>query len=243
MYGPDQPSLTLGLRGIVYTEVEVLGPTQDVHSGLFGGIVHNPNQLLVNALADLIDADGHITVPGFYEGVQPLSAREKSLYAALAVDEEAYCRTLGVPSLVGEREYSLLERRWTRPTLDINLLPRRQSAHRHTGGSPSGRLLPTSARPKPRTHPSCPRRAHPRSSARRHPRRIQKPALLTGLLFGSRPSTSRACARGDAQGIRNRAGVYPRGRLHPHRRRFCRCDGRTGPAHRPRANHRQLARP
>jgi len=136
MYGPDQPSLTLGLRGIVYTEVEVFGPTQDVHSGLFGGIVHNPNQLLVNALAGLIDAEGRIAVPGFYEEVQPLSAREKSLYAALAVDEEAYCRTLGVKSLVGEREYPILERRWTRPTLDINLL---------SGGSPRT-VIPAVAR-------------------------------------------------------------------------------------------------
>ena len=95
MYGPDQPSLTLGLRGIVYTEVEVFGPAQDVHSGLFGGIVHNPNQLLVNALAGLIDAEGHIAVPGFYEGVQPLSAREKSLYDALAVDEGCLLPHLG----------------------------------------------------------------------------------------------------------------------------------------------------
>lgn len=127
MYGPDKPSLTLGLRGIVYMEVEVFGPKQDVHSGLFGGIVRNPNQLLVDALAGLVDAQGHITIPGFYAGVQPLSAREKSLYAALDVDEQAYCRELGVASLAGEREYSLLERRWTRPTLDINFL---------AGGSP-----------------------------------------------------------------------------------------------------------
>jgi succinyl-diaminopimelate desuccinylase len=127
MYGPDRPSLTLGLRGIVYTELEIAGPKQDVHSGLFGGIVRNPNQLLVDALAGLVDAEGHITVPGFYEGIQPLSAREKSLYAALDVDEQAYCRELGVDSLAGERAYPLLERRWTRPTLDINFL---------SGGSP-----------------------------------------------------------------------------------------------------------
>lgn len=136
MYGPDQPSLTLGLRGVVYTEVEVFGPAQDVHSGLFGGIVHNPNQLLANALSGLIDAGGQITVPGFYEKVQPISAREKDLYAALAVDEDAYCHTLGVPSLAGEQEYSLLERRWTRPTLDINLL---------SGGSPRT-VIPAVAR-------------------------------------------------------------------------------------------------
>ena len=167
---------------------------QDVHSGLFGGIVHNPNQLLVNALSGLIDADGRIAIPGFYDEVQPLSAREKSLYASLAVDEDAYCRTLGVPSLVGEQEYSLLERRWTRPTLDINLL---------SGGSPrtvipavaraaiSCRLVPDQ---NPEHIQSCPRRTHPRSSARRHSRRVQKPALLTGLLLGPRPPTSRASA-------------------------------------------------
>lgn len=136
MYGPDQPSLTVGLRGVVYTEVEIFGPAQDVHSGVFGGLVHNPNQLLVNALAGLIDAEGRIAVPGFYAGVQPLSAREKSLYAALVVDEDAYCRTLGVASLAGEQEYSVLERRWTRPTLDVNLL---------SGGSPRT-VIPAVAR-------------------------------------------------------------------------------------------------
>ena len=138
MYGPDKPSLTLGLRGIVYTEVEVFGPAQDIHSGLFGNIVRNPNQLLVDALAGLIDTEGRISVPDFYAGVQPLSVREKDLYAALDVDEEAYCRELGVTSLVGELEYPLLERRWTRPTLDINFLG---------GGSPRT-IIPATANPR-----------------------------------------------------------------------------------------------
>ena len=136
MYGPDRPSLTLGLRGIVYAEVEVHGPKQDVHSGLFGGIVQNPNQLLVDALAGLVGGDGQITVPGFYDGLAPLSAREKALYAALEVDEAAYCRELGVAALAGERQYPLLERRWTRPTLDINFL---------SGGSPRT-VIPAVAR-------------------------------------------------------------------------------------------------
>ncbi len=127
MYGPDQPSLTLGLRGIVYFEMSVYGPKQDVHSGLFGGIVHNPNQVLLQALASLYRTDGGIAVPGFYDGVQKLSAREKSLYDALKVDEESYGRELGVVALKNEAGYSLLERRWTRPTLEINHL---------SGGSP-----------------------------------------------------------------------------------------------------------
>ncbi len=127
MYGPDRPSLTLGLRGIVYFEITVHGPKQDMHSGLFGGIVHNPNQVLLQALAGLFDAEGHIAVPGFYDGITPLSAREKSLYAALEAKEEDYCRELGVEVLKSEGDYSLLERRWTRPTLEINHL---------SGGSP-----------------------------------------------------------------------------------------------------------
>ncbi len=127
MYGPDRPSLTLGLRGILLFQITVHGPRQDVHSGLFGGIIHNPNQLLVRALASLHDADGRVRVPGFYDQVQPLSRREKAVYDALEVDEAAYCRNLGVKQLIGEPGYSVLERRWARPTLEINHL---------SGGSP-----------------------------------------------------------------------------------------------------------
>ena len=127
MYGPDRPSLTLGLRGILFFQMTVHGPKQDVHSGLFGGTIHNPNQLLVRALATLHDAEGRVQVPGFYDQVQPLSRREKTFYDALEVDEAAYCRNLGVKGLTGEPGYSVLERRWTRPTLEINHL---------SGGSP-----------------------------------------------------------------------------------------------------------
>ncbi len=136
MYGPDRPSLTLGLRGITYFELSVFGPKQDVHSGLFGGIVHNPNAVLVQALAGLYDGEGRIDVPGFYEGVEALSAREKQLYEALDANEEDYARTLGVPALRREEGYSLLEQRWTRPTLEINHL---------SGGSPRT-VIPAMAR-------------------------------------------------------------------------------------------------
>jgi len=127
MYGPEQPSLSLGLRGIVFTEITICGPHQEVHSGLFGGILPNPNHLLIQALAGLIDPDGRIVIPGFYDQVRALSRREKILYAALPVNEASYCQTLGVPHLAGEPDCSILERRWTRPTLDIHYL---------NGGSP-----------------------------------------------------------------------------------------------------------
>jgi len=127
MYGPDKPSLTLGLRGMAYTELTVHGPRQDVHSGLFGGIIHNPNQVLVQALAALFSHDGHIAVPGFYDDVQPISPQEKAIFDQLHADEADYQRELGVAHLTGEPGYSILERRWTRPTLEINYL---------NGGSP-----------------------------------------------------------------------------------------------------------
>jgi acetylornithine deacetylase/succinyl-diaminopimelate desuccinylase-like protein len=145
MYGPDKPSLTLGLRGIYYTEMTVYGPRQDIHSGLFGGIAPNPNHMLVQALAGLWDADGGIAVPGFYDAVQPLSPREKALYDDLDVDEAAYLKDLGVQRLVGEPGYSILERRWTRPTLEVNFLeggsPRTVIPHRATAAL-SCRLVP-----------------------------------------------------------------------------------------------------
>ena len=151
MYGPDQPSLTLGLRGIVYTELTVQGARQDVHSGLFGGIIHNPNQLLVQALAALFSPEGHIAVPGFYDDVQPISPQEKAMYNQLHADEVAYQRELGVAYLIGEPGYSILERRWTRPTLEINYL---------NGGSPrtvipaqAGAVL--SSRLVPNQDPKC----------------------------------------------------------------------------------------
>jgi acetylornithine deacetylase/succinyl-diaminopimelate desuccinylase-like protein len=136
MYGPDRPSLTLGLRGIVYTEVAVRTLRQDVHSGLFGGIVHNPNHLLVRALASLFSAEGGIAVPGFYDDVREPSARERESYASLPVDADEYRRTLGVETLIGEPGYSLLEQRWIRPTLEINHL---------NGGSPRTVIPATAA--------------------------------------------------------------------------------------------------
>ena len=192
MYGPDQPSLTVGLRGIVYTEVEVFGPVQDVHSGLFGGIVHNPNQLLVNALSGLIDAEGRICCARFLRrSAAAFGPRKKPLRCPRG-GRGCLLPHLG-RALAGGRAGVLHPRKALDSSHARHQPPqRRQSAHRHTGCSPSGHLLPISARPKSRTHPSGPRRTHPRSSARRHSRRVQKPALLTGLLLGPRPSTSRA---------------------------------------------------
>jgi succinyl-diaminopimelate desuccinylase len=119
-FAPGQPAITYGLRGIAYFELRLTGPKQDLHSGTFGGAVANPANVLVKMLGALVDADGRIQVPGFYDDVLPLTDGERSQLDSLAFDEAAFMDRLGVDALAGERGFSTLERRWCRPTCDIN---------------------------------------------------------------------------------------------------------------------------
>ncbi|HBG87603.1 MAG TPA: dipeptidase [Marinilabiliaceae bacterium] len=119
MIGPDIPSLTTGLRGLAYWEIEVLGPNRDLHSGLFGGAVANPINILAKMLADVSDENNHITIPGFYDKVQDVSAQERAKMARAPFDEKAYKDTLGIAELWGESGYSTNERTGIRPTFDV----------------------------------------------------------------------------------------------------------------------------
>jgi acetylornithine deacetylase/succinyl-diaminopimelate desuccinylase-like protein len=115
------PAIGYGLRGMAYWEVRVQGPRQDVHSGQYGGGVDNPVNVLVRMLASLVDAEGRVTVPGFYDRVVDLDEREREAYAALPFDEAAWREETGIPRpMDGERGYTLLERLSARPTLDVN---------------------------------------------------------------------------------------------------------------------------
>ncbi len=114
------PAITYGLRGIAYYELRLTGPNRDLHSGTFGGAVVNPAGALCSMLTALVDARGRVQVPGFYDDVQELTARERAEFAGLPFDEQAFCQRIGVSALGGEEGYSSLERRWARPTLDIN---------------------------------------------------------------------------------------------------------------------------
>ncbi|MFI5255505.1 MAG: dipeptidase [Candidatus Limnocylindrales bacterium] len=116
----NRPALTVGLRGLMYAQVEVAGPFQDVHSGGYGGSVANPAHALAQIIAGLHDDQGRVTIPGFYDDVVPLSPAERTAYADLPFDEEAYRAALEVPMLVGEAGYTTLERKTARPTLDVN---------------------------------------------------------------------------------------------------------------------------
>jgi acetylornithine deacetylase/succinyl-diaminopimelate desuccinylase-like protein len=114
------PAITYGLRGLVYEEIELTGPSHDLHSGGYGGAVPNPANILCQVLATLHDARGRVTIPGFYDDVEPLTDHEIAMWARLPFDESHYLHELGLTALAGEEGYTALERTWARPTLDIN---------------------------------------------------------------------------------------------------------------------------
>lgn len=119
-YGPGMPAITYGLRGILACEVTLRGPRQDLHSGVFGGAVTNPVNALAKMLGGLIDEKGIVQIPGFYDAVIPLTEEERRQFANLPFDEASFLAGLGVSESFGEAGYSTLERRWARPTCDIN---------------------------------------------------------------------------------------------------------------------------
>ncbi|MDX1462765.1 MAG: M20/M25/M40 family metallo-hydrolase, partial [Marinirhabdus sp.] len=120
MIANDIPSITTGLRGLSYVEVEVTGPNRDLHSGLYGGAVANPINVLTKMIASLHDENNHITIPGFYDDVEILSAEEREKMAEAPFSKEAYCRALNIEDVYGEAGYTTNERNSIRPTLDVN---------------------------------------------------------------------------------------------------------------------------
>ena len=120
MIANDVPSITVGLRGLSYIEVEVTGPKRDLHSGLYGGAVGNPINVLCDMIASLMDENKKITIPGFYNDVIEVSAEERAQMAKAPFSEEEYCKELNMAATQGEAGYSTLERATIRPTLDVN---------------------------------------------------------------------------------------------------------------------------
>lgn len=119
MLGADMPSLTTGLRGLAYWEIEVTGPNRDLHSGHFGGAVANPINTLCSIISQITDADGRITVPHFYDDVEEVPAGEREMIASIPFNEEKYMQAIGVKALKGEKGYSTLERNSCRPSFDV----------------------------------------------------------------------------------------------------------------------------
>lgn len=120
MIARDIPSITVGLRGLSYLEVELTGPNRDLHSGLYGGAVGNPANLLAKMIASLTDENNHITIPGFYDDVQEVSDSERGEMAKAPFNLDEYKKALDIDEVVGEAGYSTSERTGIRPSLDVN---------------------------------------------------------------------------------------------------------------------------
>ncbi|HYM09297.1 MAG TPA: dipeptidase [Bryobacterales bacterium] len=121
MFAPGLPTLCIGLRGIVYTEVEVTAADHDLHSGVYGGVAPNPLQAIAEIITGLKGADGKIRIPGFYDRVRPPTAAEKEAWARLPFDEKQYReKEVGVSDLTGEPGFDVFERTWARPTLEVH---------------------------------------------------------------------------------------------------------------------------
>ena len=116
----EHPSITTGLRGLSYMEVEVTGPNRDLHSGVYGGAVANPINVLCDMIASLHDKEGRITIPGFYDKVAVLSAGEREALNRAPFDLDEYKKELGINEIKGEKGFTTLERTGIRPTLDVN---------------------------------------------------------------------------------------------------------------------------
>jgi acetylornithine deacetylase/succinyl-diaminopimelate desuccinylase-like protein len=120
MISMDTPSITCGLRGLCYMQVEVTGPDHDLHSGLYGGAVANPANVLANLITKLVDENGRVTIPGFYDDVRILTEEERTNFNKAPYDKEEYMRGVGVEELAGEEGYTTIERTGVRPSLDVN---------------------------------------------------------------------------------------------------------------------------
>ncbi len=119
LLGLETPSITCGLRGLAYVEVEVTGPNRDLHSGLYGGAVANPINVLCDMIAQTIDSDGKVTVEGFYDGIYEFSAEERAEIAKAPFSDEAFKESINIGETQGEKGYSTMERKGIRPTFDV----------------------------------------------------------------------------------------------------------------------------
>lgn len=119
-FAKDVPTITYGVRGLSYVEIHVQGANRDLHSGSYGGAAPNPINALCEIIAKLKDEHGRVTIPGFYDGIEPLTEQEREMWASLPHSDQEFMDSIGVSALPGEEGYTTLERIWGRPTLDVN---------------------------------------------------------------------------------------------------------------------------
>jgi acetylornithine deacetylase/succinyl-diaminopimelate desuccinylase-like protein len=172
-FGRGIPALTCGLRGLVYMEVFVTGPGHDLHSGQFGGSVPNPANVLCELIGSLHDKNGRVTVPGFYDDVRDIPAVERDAWRRLPFDEKRDLGELKLSAAAGEPGFSTLERRWARPTLDVNGLTSGYQGHGAKTVIPSTASAKVSMRLVPAQDPAKIAEAFERALRERCPKSVK----------------------------------------------------------------------
>ena len=172
-FAPGLPAITCGLRGLVYMEVLLTGPGHDLHSGMFGGSVPNPANVLCELIATLHDKDGRVNIPGFYDGVEPIPETERAAWRKLPFDERKNLADLGLSEGTGETGYTTLERRWARPTLDVNGLTSGYQGHGAKTVIPSVASAKMSMRLVPNQNPTKIADAFERTLRERCPKNVK----------------------------------------------------------------------
>ena len=209
------PAITYGLRGLVYMEVVLTGPSHDLHSGIYGGAVPNPAKILCEILATLHDKDGRVNIPGFYDDVVPLSAAERADWAKLPFDEQAYLKALNIPSVNGEAGYTSLERALGPPHLRHQRADQRLPGPRRQDDHSRHRIRESFYAPRARAGPAKSksiRAGHPGPRTEKCKNRIREARSIPRI---GRP----ARGKGDATGRRGGAGRFWQGAdVNPRRR-------------------------
>ena len=167
----DKPAITYMLRGMLYVELTLKGPSHDLHSGMYGGAVTNPNNALARIIAALHDEDGRVQIPGFYDDVREIGEAEAAAWRAIGVSEADFLATAGLRTPVGEKGRTFLERTWSRPTCDVNGIwggyHRRRCEDRDPGPGQRQALLPPRPRPGPGEGAGGPQAVHRAAPAAR----------------------------------------------------------------------------
>ena len=184
MFGPGQPSILSSLRGLAYFEINVEGPTVDLHSGAYGGAVANPAMALARILATMHDANGHVAIEGFYDAVRDWSPEIRRSMRGLPFDENTFLRETGSAALVGEKDFTTLERLWARPTCEVNGLLSGYTGEGAKTVLPSKAMAKVSCRLVPDQTPEEIQRV-----MQEHVRRVTPPGVTVTVrhLHGGRP--------------------------------------------------------
>jgi acetylornithine deacetylase/succinyl-diaminopimelate desuccinylase-like protein len=203
MFAPGIPSILSSLRGLAYFQIDVRGPAQDLHSGIYGGAVINPAMALARILATMHDADGRIAIPGFYDDVDEWPPHARKGFSELPFDEASFRKDVGAPDLGGEKGYSIVERTWIRPTCEVNGLLSGYTGEGAKTVLPATAMAKVSCRLVPNQTPAkiqelmkahvarvAPAGVDSELSADHMPRNISRSSVRSAAIFFSRPFSS-----------------------------------------------------